>query len=69
MSSEQVPLDRQQQKINEFLRLLPLTLEIAGLPHADAGRHFNEGQMEVRVNTLKNAYKLARQLIIEIANR
>lgn len=62
-------LDRQQQKIGEFLRLLPLTAEIAGLPHAEVGRHFNEGQMEVRVNTLKNAYKLARQLIVEIARQ
>ena len=65
MSTEAI--DRQQQKINEFLRLLPLTLEIAGLPHAGEGRHFNEGQMEVRVNTLRTAYKLARQLVLEVA--
>jgi hypothetical protein len=65
MSTETI--DRQQQKINEFLRLLPLTLEIAGLPHADAGRYFNEGQMEVRVNALRTAYKFARQLVLEVA--
>src|SRR5262245_50282818 len=59
-------VDRQQQKINEFLRLLPLTTEIAGLPHAELGRHFNEGQMEVRANTLRLAYKMARQLLLEI---
>jgi len=69
MSSEQVPLDRQQQKINEFLRLLPLTVEIAGLPHTEAGRHFNEGQMEVRVNTLRLAYKFARQLVLDVASK
>ena len=69
MSSEQVPLDRQQQKINEFLRLLPLTVEIAGLPHAEAGRHFNEGQMEVRVSTLRLAYKFARQLVLDVASK
>jgi hypothetical protein len=62
-------VDRQQQKIGEFLRLLPLTIEIAGLPHSELGRHFNEGQMEVRVNTLKTAYKLARQLIVEVARQ
>jgi hypothetical protein len=56
----------QQQKINEFMKLLPLTVEIAGLPHSEAGRHFNEGQMEARVMALRNAYKMARQLIAEV---
>ena len=65
MSSE--PIDRQQQKINEFLRLLPLTSAIAGLPESDHGKHFNEGQMELRAQSLRNAYKYARQLILEIA--
>jgi hypothetical protein len=60
-------VDRQQQKVTEFLRLLPLTLEIAGLPKAEAGRHFNEGQMEVRAATIRNAYKMARQVILEVA--
>jgi hypothetical protein len=65
MSTEGV--DRQQQKINEFLRLLPLTLAIAGLPDSEAGRHFNEGQMDVRGTTLRNAYKVARLVVLEIA--
>jgi hypothetical protein len=56
-----------QQRVTEFMRLLPLTLEIAGLPRAELGRNFNEGQMEVRVATLRTAYKLARQLVLEIA--
>ncbi len=47
MSSE-VSVDRQQQKVTEFLRLLPLTMEIAGLPKSELGRHFNDGQMELR---------------------
>jgi hypothetical protein len=59
--------DRQQQKINEFLRLLPLTVAIAGLPDAELGRQFNPDQMEVRGTTLRNAYKVARQVILEIA--
>jgi hypothetical protein len=58
--------DRQQQKINEFMRLLPLTLEIAGLPKADAGHYLNEGQMEVRSSIIRLAYKMARQLILEV---
>ena len=65
MSTEGV--DRQQQKINEFLRLLPLTMAIAGLPDCEAGRHFTEGQMDVRGTTLRNAYKVARLVILEIA--
>ncbi len=65
MSTESV--DRQQQKISEFMRLLPLTLEIAGLPISELGRNFNEDQMGVRANTLRTAYKVARQLILEMA--
>jgi hypothetical protein len=60
-------VDRQQQKVAEFLRLLPLTMEIAGLPHGEAGKYFTEGQMEVRVSSLRTAYKLARQLVLEVA--
>jgi hypothetical protein len=62
--------DRQQQKMREFMSLLPLTLEIAGLPHSQPGQtHYNDGQMEMRANTLRNAYKFARQLIVEVATR
>ncbi len=57
--STEPSIDRQQQKISEFLRLLPLTIEIAGLPPSEHGRNFNEGQMDIRVGTLRTAYKLA----------
>ena len=63
------PQQQAQQRINDFLRLMPLTCEIAGLPRAELGRNFNEDQMGVRVNTLKLAYKLARQLIVDIASK
>jgi hypothetical protein len=59
--------DRQQQKVSEFLRLLPLTLAVAGLADAEPGKHFNEGQMEARATTLRAAYKVARQIILDIA--
>jgi hypothetical protein len=58
--------DRQQQKVTEFLRLLPLTLAIAGLPESDPGKYFNEGQMENRAASLRAAYKVARQVILDI---
>lgn len=59
--------DRQQAKLREFMSMLPLTIEIAGLPHAEAGKYFNEGQIEVRVIALKNAFKAARQMLIDIS--
>jgi hypothetical protein len=65
MSTEGV--DRQQQKISEFIRLLPLTIELAGMPRSEVGRNFNEDQMGVRATTLRTAYKVARQLILDIA--
>lgn len=59
--------DRQQQKVREFMSLLPLTLAIAGLPECESGRHFNEGQMDSRSTTLKAAYKFARQIVMDVA--
>lgn len=67
MTPDSGSVAQQQQKVTEFLRLLPLTIEIAGLPRAELGRNFNEGQMEVRVTNLRLAYKLARQLVLDIA--
>ena len=58
--------DRQQQKVREFMSLLPLTLAIAGLPDSEQGKHLNEGQMDARATTLKIAYKIARQIVIDI---
>jgi hypothetical protein len=58
--------DRQQQKAREFMSLLPLTLELAGLPKAEVGKIFTEGQLESRAITIRAAYKVARQLIIDV---
>ena len=65
MSNESA--DRQQQKVREFMTLLPLTLEVAGLSRAEVGRHFNEGQMEARATTIRTAYRIARQIILDVA--
>jgi hypothetical protein len=59
--------DRQQQKVREFMSLLPLTIELAGLPRAEPGRYFNEGQLDARATTLRAAYKVARQIVLEVA--
>jgi hypothetical protein len=60
-------VDRQQQKVREFLQLLPLTVEVAGLPPAEPGRHLTEGQMEARATSIRAAYKIARQIILDVA--
>ena len=59
-------VDRQQVKVQEFLRLLPLTLAVAGLPDVEHGKHLTESQMDARATTIRNAYKLARQVILDI---
>lgn len=66
MSSD--PTSDRQQKVTEFMRLLPLTLAIAGLPESPPGAYFNEGQMEARSMTLRQAYKVARQIIKDVAS-
>jgi hypothetical protein len=64
MSTESSEL--QQLKVREFMSLLPLTLAVAGLPDCEAGKHFNEGQMEARATTIRVAYKIARQIVVEV---
>lgn len=59
--------ERQQQKIREFMGLMSLTLAIAGLPDAEPGRYFTEGQMDARATAIRTAYKMARQIVLEIA--
>ena len=63
MTSE---IERQQQKAKEFVSLLPLTLALAGLPGCEPGKHFTENQLEARATTLRTAYKVARQIIMDV---
>ena len=61
--ADEITPEVRQQRMKEFLSMLPLTLELAGLPKCAPGTLFNDGQMEVRVTVIRNAYKLARQLV------
>ncbi len=61
------PAAQQQQKIKEFLSLIPLTFELAGLAKTSPGTFFNDGQMEARATAIKNAYKAARQILMDIS--
>ena len=61
--------EKQQIRIKEFMQLLPVTSELAGLPRSDHGKYFTPEQIEARVITLRAAFKVARQMMIEISNQ
>ena len=52
-----------KRRYREFLDLLPLTLGIAGLPTSQGPFNFSAEQMETRVHSLNQAFKLARQMV------
>ncbi len=57
--------DGLKRRYREFLDLLPLTVTIAGLPPSEGPYNYTPDQMEVRAQTLKAAFKLARQAVRE----
>ena len=59
-------VENQQQRVRDFFQLLPVTVELAGLPQAEPGRYFTPEQMEARVITLRQAYKIAKALLQEL---
>jgi hypothetical protein len=63
---QQVSNEARQSRMTEFLKLLPLTLELAGLPKGDPARPYNADQIEGRAMTVRTAYKAARSLIKDI---
>jgi hypothetical protein len=54
-----------KRRYREFLDLLPLTIEIAGLATNSSPRSFTSEQMEARAQVLSSAFKLARQVVRE----
>jgi hypothetical protein len=66
---QQVSNEAKQSRMTEFLKLLPLTLELAGLPKGDAARPFTSDQIDGRAMTIRTAYKIARNLIKEIGEQ
>ncbi len=69
MDQQQVSNEVKQSRMTEFLKLLPLTLELAGLPKGDAARPFTSDQIEGRAMTIRTAYKVARNLIKDIGEQ
>jgi hypothetical protein len=64
--SDQATPEMKQARMTEFMKLLPLTLELAGLPKSDGGRLYSPDQIEARIITVRAAYKLARALLKDI---
>jgi hypothetical protein len=54
-------------KVQAFMQVLPLTMQLAGLPLIERGHQFSEDQLEVRAAAIKRAYKHARNLLKEVA--
>ena len=63
---QQVSAEVKQNRMTEFMKLLPLTLELAGLPRADPGRPFTGDQVEGRAMSVRAAFKAARALVKDI---
>lgn len=59
----------QQRRYREFLDLMPLVLNLAGLPQSDGARYYSEEQIELRANTIRHAFKFARQLARDYIQR
>jgi hypothetical protein len=55
-----------QSRMTEFMKVLPLTVELAGLPPADPGRPFTADQIEARVMSIRTAFKAAKALLKEV---
>lgn len=63
-----VSAEIKQARMKEFMQLLPLTLELAGLPKGDPLRPFNSDQMEGRALSVRAAYKIAKTLLKEVGD-
>jgi hypothetical protein len=66
MSPDAVTPEVKNARMTEFIRLLPLTVELAGLPKAAAGAVFTPDQIEGRAMTIRAAYRIARNLIKDV---
>ncbi len=64
--SDAVSAETKQNRMTEFMRLLPLTVELAGLPEAGPNTLFTPDQMEARMMNIRMAYKLARNMLKDI---
>ena len=64
--SDAVTPEVKQNRMTEFMKLLPLTLELAGLPRSAHNTLYTPDQMEARLMNIRMAYKLARNMLKDI---
>ena len=64
--SDAVSPDVKQSRMTEFMKLLPLTLELAGPSRADPARPFTPDQIAGRAMSVRMAFKEARALVKDI---
>lgn len=55
-----------KRRYKEFLDLMPLTLEIAGLSANPGPRSYSQEQMEARAQVLVSAFKIAKQSVRDV---
>jgi hypothetical protein len=58
-----------QRRYREFLDLMPLTLNLAGLPPSEKGAYFTEEQIETRLFAIRHAWKAARSFVREAVTK
>ncbi len=58
--------DSLKRRYREFMELLPITIELAGLSTNEGTRTFTSEQLELRTQALVNAFKFARQTVKEV---
>ena len=58
--------DVKQARMSEFMKLLPLTIELAGLARAATNTLYTPDQMEARAMNIRMAYKLARTMLKDV---
>ena len=63
---EQATNEVKQSRMTEFLKLLPLTIELAGLPKGDPNRTFTPEQIDGRAMTIRAAYRTARNMVKDV---
>lgn len=63
---QQVTNELKQNRMKEFMSLLPLTIELAGLAKSEAGRPFTPDQIDGRAMTIRAAFKAARALLKDV---
>jgi hypothetical protein len=63
---QQASSELKQNRMKEFMSLLPLTIELAGLPPGEVARPFTADQIEGRAMTIRTAYRIARALLKDI---